>query len=100
MQAKYAARFIAYSKVKEAPGELLDVSWSLHIVSEVAQADGQDIIKRFQDEDEERLMTYLRVLAELALSSPEAFEERSSDLMDFVLKEVMFKASPSSEVSF
>lgn len=40
MQAKYAARFIAYSKVKEAPGELLDVSWSLHIVSEVAQADG------------------------------------------------------------
>lgn len=45
-------------------------------------------------------MTYLRVLAELALSSPEAFEERSSDLMDFVLKEVMFKASPSSEVSF
>lgn len=26
MQAKYAARFVAYSKHKEVPGELLDVS--------------------------------------------------------------------------
>lgn len=27
MQAKYAARFIAFSKKTQAPGELLDVSW-------------------------------------------------------------------------
>lgn len=57
------------------------------------------IIKRFAYEEEDRLLTYLRALSELALSAPAAFEERSNDIMEFVMNEVIFKASPSSEVS-
>jgi uncharacterized protein YcsI (UPF0317 family) len=38
MQAKYAARFIAFSKKAQAPGELLDVSWPGRCI-EVAIAD-------------------------------------------------------------
>jgi sister-chromatid-cohesion protein PDS5 len=44
-------------------------------------------------------LAHLRALAELALSAPKAFEERSDAIMDYVMKEIMFKASPSNEVS-
>jgi sister-chromatid-cohesion protein PDS5 len=100
MQAKYAARYIAHSKVAEAAGELLDVRSFFSIIDITQELTDQDVIKRFSDNDEDRLLPNLRVLAELALSAPSAFEERSSDLMDFVLNQVMFAESPTKDVSF
>ncbi|RSH92189.1 hypothetical protein EHS25_008604 [Saitozyma podzolica] len=79
-QAKFAARFVAYSKQKGAAAELVD-----------------SILDNLSDKDEGRLLSLLRGLSELALSAPVAFEEKSAEIIRFVMQEVVYKKSPSCE---
>ena len=52
------------------------------------------------DPDAEQILSYLRALAELALSAPSAFEERSDEIIRFVMENVMLRKSISSDVRF
>jgi len=47
--------------------------------------------------DPERLLSYLRACSELALSSPAAFEEKSSEIIRFIMQKVMLKKSTTSD---
>jgi sister-chromatid-cohesion protein PDS5 len=95
-QAKFAARFIAYSKHKEACAELIEASIVLqHCLSRSLR---QSILENLSDRSEEKLLSYMRALSELALSAPVAFEEKSAEIIRFVLQDVMFKMSPSFKV--
>jgi len=51
------------------------------------------------DPDGERLLSYLQALAELALSAPAVFEQRSDGIIRFIMQEVMLKKSTAEEVS-
>ncbi|ORY30387.1 armadillo-type protein [Naematelia encephala] len=78
-QAKFAARFVANSKHKEACAVFID-----------------DILARLRKAEVGRLPSYLRALAELALSAVDAFEAKSEQIIKFVLEHVMYKKSPSA----
>ncbi|WWD21518.1 hypothetical protein CI109_106004 [Kwoniella shandongensis] len=82
-QAKFAARFLARSKESEACSKLIN-----------------DILKavKLRKVSEDRRLVYLRALAELALSAPKAFQDRSEDIIKYVMNEVMLVESPSSDV--
>lgn len=58
----------------------------------------QSILDNLSDKDEDRLLSLLRGLSELALSAPVAFEEKSAEIIRFVMQDVMYKKSPSYEV--
>ncbi|KAK8847427.1 hypothetical protein IAR55_005285 [Kwoniella newhampshirensis] len=82
-QAKFAARFLARSKDPEA---------CLKLVNDILKA-----VKLRRVSDDRRLV-YLRALSEVALSAPKAFQERSEEIIKYVMNEVMLVESPSSDV--
>ncbi|KAK4687777.1 sister chromatid cohesion protein PDS5, partial [Tremellales sp. Uapishka_1] len=79
-QAKFGARFLAYSKDTDAPSELVT-----------------EILEALHSDSKGRLLSHLSALSELALSSPAAFGERSEEIVAFILDEVMRKESTSGE---
>ena len=59
----------------------------------------QSIVEDLSDCSPDRLLPYLRALAEFALSAPTAFEEQSEQIIRYVMQDVMLKTSSASEVS-
>jgi len=65
-----------------------------------SQTDVQAILEKLEERDDASLITHLRALSELALSSPKALETKAEEVHEFVMREVIHKKSTSSEVSF
>lgn len=61
--------------------------------------DSQAILNNLTDEDESRLLPYLRALSELSLSSPAVLETQADEVHRFVMQNVVYKESPSADVS-
>lgn len=78
-QAKFATRFLAYSKHKDLCSELIE-----------------DILDKIEKTEDELLLTYLSAFSELALTAPTIFEVKSAEIIRFVIDEVMTKTSPSA----
>ncbi|KAK1921574.1 armadillo-type protein [Papiliotrema laurentii] len=79
-QAKFAARFLSVCGHEGAPAELVEA-----------------ILDQLAEKDESLLLTHLRGLAELALSSPQAVEAKADEIHRFVMAEVIYKKSDSSD---
>ncbi|XAO21334.1 hypothetical protein I312_100083 [Cryptococcus bacillisporus CA1280] len=82
-QAKFATRFLARSKDAATHcSKLIDA-----------------ILKTVANEvDGERQLTLLTALSELARSAPKTFERKSTEIIKYVMNEVLLKTSPSQEV--
>ncbi|KAL7420002.1 Sister chromatid cohesion protein pds5 [Cryptotrichosporon argae] len=79
-QAKFAARFYAYSQPIGETSQLIQ-----------AIADSLvDASEDLQEKDGGKLLALLRSCAELALSAPTAFKEREKDIIDIILHKVIY----------
>lgn len=99
-QAKFATRFLARSKDAASHcSKLIDVSlWTF--LERVSLTQLQAILKTVANEvDGERQLTLLTALSELARSAPKTFECKSTEIIKYVMNEVLLKTSPSQEVS-
>ena len=93
-QAKFAARYMSYCGQDDASGKLIDVS---RVPDQILTF--QAILGKLEERDEDFILTHLRALCELALSSPKALEARAEEVHEFVMREVIHQKSTSSEVS-
>lgn len=89
-QAKFAARFIAYSKDGGAAKKLIGVS-----AATFKETNAQSIWREMQKGDETTLLPLLHATAELALSAPAAFETKSEEIIGYIMGEIMLRPSPS-----
>lgn len=53
----------------------------------------QTISEELQNVDDQKLVAHLTVLAELALKVPEAFESKSEEIMNFIVKQILMTPS-------
>jgi hypothetical protein len=67
----------------------------VRMVSDVAQTTLDNLAAKKKG----RLLTHLTVLSELARSAPAVFETKADETHRFVMQDVIFAKSPSSEVS-
>jgi sister-chromatid-cohesion protein PDS5 len=95
-QAKFAARFIAFGKHKDQASDLVEVIYIY--TAEVSANVVQAVLDGLSEKKEERLLSYLRALSELAISAKDAYEDRSEEITRLINQEVLFKKSPSAEV--
>jgi hypothetical protein len=56
-------------------------------------------LEKWEEKNEDLLLTHLRALTELALSSPKALEAKAEEVHEIVMREVIHQKSTSSEVS-
>jgi hypothetical protein len=49
--------------------------------------------------EDDNLLSHLRVLSELALSSPQVFEQKAEEMSAFLKTEILDRESPITEVS-
>ena len=49
--------------------------------------------------DDDHMLSHLRILAELALSAPQVFEQRAEEVLTYLKDEILNKESPVTEVS-
>ncbi|KAI0280430.1 armadillo-type protein [Russula aff. rugulosa BPL654] len=76
--AKYSARLLAMSKNKDDLG--------LDIINAIS--------KELKNVDDQRLVAHVTVLAELAHKVPDAFESKSEEIMNFIVKQILMTPSP------
>jgi sister-chromatid-cohesion protein PDS5 len=60
----------------------------------------QTISEDLKGVDDEKLLAHVTVLAELAQKAPDAFESKSEDIMNFVVKQILMSPSPRDPVRF
>jgi sister chromatid cohesion protein PDS5 len=53
----------------------------------------QTISEELQNVDDRKLVAHLTVLAELALKVPDAFESKSEEIMNFIVKQILMTPS-------
>ncbi|KAH9985602.1 armadillo-type protein [Russula vinacea] len=75
--AKYSARLLAMSKNKE--------DFGLDIIKAISE--------NLQNVDDQKLVAHVTVLAELAHEVPDAFESKSEEIMNFVVKQILMTPS-------
>ncbi|KAF8491907.1 armadillo-type protein [Russula emetica] len=75
--AKYSARLLALSKHKDDLG--------LDIINTIS--------KDLKNADDQRLVAHVTVLAELAYKVPDAFESKSEEIMNFIVKQILMTPS-------
>jgi hypothetical protein len=56
-------------------------------------------MEALQSGQDQNLLTHLRVLSELALSSPQVLEQKAEEVSTFLKEEILDKESPVVEVS-
>lgn len=95
-QAKFAARFLANSGATDAVDTLIEAS-CIPIVGGLS-SDCQGILEDLADKNDALLLTHLRSLSELALSAPKALEARADEVHRYIMKDIIYKKSTSSEV--
>ncbi|KAH9990948.1 armadillo-type protein [Russula compacta] len=76
--AKYSARLLAMSKNKE---ELC-----IDIINTISG--------NLKNVDDQKLVAHVTVLAELAQKAPDAFESKSEEIMNFIVKQILMSPSP------
>ncbi|KAF8999085.1 armadillo-type protein [Cyathus striatus] len=77
-QAKFAARFLGFSKNKEAA------------CTEIVNS----IVESLPNVSEDELVARIAVLAQFAKFAPDAFEHKSDTIMDILVKKVLMTPSP------
>jgi hypothetical protein len=60
----------------------------------------QTISEDLEGVDDEKLLAHVTVLAELAQKAPYAFESKSQEIMNFVVKQILMSPSPRDLVRF
>ncbi|OXM77000.1 sister chromatid cohesion protein PDS5 [Cryptococcus neoformans Bt63] len=83
-QAKFATRFLARSRDA--------ASHCSKLIDAILKAVSKEV-------DGERQLTLLTVLSELARSAPKAFERKSTEIIKYVMNEVLLETSPSQGVN-
>lgn len=58
----------------------------------------QAISKDLKNVDDQRLVAHVTVLAELAREVPDAFESKSEEIMNFIVKQILLTPSPRDPV--
>ena len=58
----------------------------------------QSISKELKNVDDQRLVAHVTVLAELAHKVPDAFESKSEEIMNFIVKQILMTPSPRDPV--
>lgn len=58
----------------------------------------QTISKDLKNVDDQRLVAHVTVLAELAHKVPDAFESKSEEIMNFIVKQILMTPSPRDSV--
>ncbi|EJD05552.1 uncharacterized protein FOMMEDRAFT_132048 [Fomitiporia mediterranea MF3/22] len=80
--AKFAARVLAFSRNKD------------ELCSEIVKF----IATSLPEAESETLVAHLAVLVEMVRSAPDAFEQRSDVIIEFLLKEVLMKSSNAASM--
>ncbi|KAH9968243.1 armadillo-type protein [Russula dissimulans] len=76
--AKYSARLLATSKKRE--------TFCVDIINTISE----DV----KNVDDQKLVAYVTVLAELAQRAPDPFESKSEEIMNFLVKQILMSPSP------
>ena len=58
----------------------------------------QTISEDLKNVDDQKLLAHVTVLAELAQKAPDAFENKSEEIMNFVVKQILMSPSPRDPV--
>lgn len=95
--AKYSSRLLAMSKNKDDLG-LAIINVRFCLVSPVIKSlililITQAISKDLKNVDDQRLVAHVAVLAELAHEVPDAFESKSEEIMNFIVKQILMTPS-------
>lgn len=93
--AKYSSRLLATSKNKDDLG-LAIINVCFCLVSPVIKSlilITQTISKDLENVDDQRLVAHVAVLAELAHEVPDAFESKSEEIMNFIVKQILMTPS-------
>lgn len=108
-QAKFAARYVAYSKHRALCAELIEVSLSRQVTLvgchggagcvKLDANSAQTTLEKADSKHVPKLLTHMRVFSELALSAPVEFEAKSAEIVAFILHKIMYRKSPSHDVS-
>ncbi|KAI9511424.1 armadillo-type protein [Russula earlei] len=76
--AKYSARLLATSKNKE--------DFCVDIINTISED--------LKNVDDQKLVAHITVLAEFAQNAPDAFESKSEEVMNFIVKQILMSPSP------
>jgi sister chromatid cohesion protein PDS5 len=60
----------------------------------------QTISEDVKNVDDQKLVAYVTVLAELAQRAPDPFESKSEEIMNFLVKQILMSPSPRDPVRF
>jgi hypothetical protein len=82
------------SKNKEGFGlDIINVCFRFHWVQVTDGLVTQAISEELQNVDDQKLVAHLTVLAELAHKVPDAFESKSEEIMNFIVKQILMTPS-------
>lgn len=99
--AKFSARVLAHTKKSdELCAEVIDVIIVPYLIAVINWPySSQAIAQSLPENDPELLVAHVAVLAEMARSAPDAFEQKSDVIMAFLVKETLMTPCPRDEVS-
>lgn len=58
----------------------------------------QTVSGNLKNVDDQKLVAHVTVLAELAQKAPDAFESKSEEIMNFIVKQILMSPSPREPV--